>query len=166
LPESADLGNGNAAKAWRSGLPGRVGNHGGADPAPAGNAHAERSGAAVLRMARVVLDPMPPWAWRAEVDTVFVRAARSDTSRASPSTPRFVHGPGALRTSVTDRRVFPLQDAPALVAHARLADERIERATKMPLADVARLLALNIGDDHQRAGDVPREILLKMVRAE
>lgn len=117
-------------------------------------------------MARVVLDPMPPWAWRAEVDTAFVRAARNDTSRASPSTPRFVHGPGALRTSVADRRVFAMQDAPALVAHARLADERIERATKMPLADVARLLALNIGDDHQRAGDVPREILLKMVRAE
>jgi hypothetical protein len=157
--------------------PGRVGNHGGADPAPAGNAHAERSGAAgnahaersgaaVLRMARVVLEPMPPWAWRAEVDTAFVRAVRKEASRASPSTPRFVHGPGALRTSVTDRRVFAMQDAPAWIAHARLADERIEHATKTQLADVAPLLALNIGDDHQRAGDVPREILLKMVRAE
>ena len=59
-----------------------------------------------------------------------------------------------------------MQDAPALVAHARLADERIERAMKIPLADVAPLLALNIGDDHQRYGDVPQEILLKMVRAE
>ena len=117
-------------------------------------------------MARVVLDPMPPWAWRAEVDTAFVRAARNDTSRASPGTPRFVPGPGALRTSVVDRRVFAMQDAPAWIAHARLADERIEPATKTQLADVAPLLALNIGGDHQRYGCVAQEILLKMVRAE
>jgi hypothetical protein len=32
-----------------------------------------------------------------------------------------------------------------LTAHARLADEPIERATKKPLADVERLPALNIG---------------------
>jgi len=51
-------------------------------------------------------------------------------------------------------------------AYARLADQLIERATKDQLADVARLLALNIGYYHQRYGDVPQDILLKMVRAE
>ena len=50
--------------------------------------------------------------------------------------------------------------------YARLADQLIERATKEQLADVARLLALNIGWYQQRYGDVPQETLLKMVRAE
>jgi hypothetical protein len=48
----------------------------------------------------------------------------------------------------------------------RLADELIEKATKDQLADVARLLALNIGYYHERYGDVPQETLLGMVRAE
>ena len=52
------------------------------------------------------------------------------------------------------------------VPYARLADQLIERATKEQLADVARLLALNIGWYQQRYGDVPQETLLKMVRAE
>ena len=56
-----------------------------------------------------------------------------------------------------------LDDFPA---YARLADHLIERATKDQLADVARLLALNIGWYQQRYGDVPQEALLKMVRAE
>jgi nucleotide-binding universal stress UspA family protein len=50
--------------------------------------------------------------------------------------------------------------------YASLADQLIERATKEQLADVARLLALNIGWYQQRYGDVPQETLLKMVRAE
>ena len=56
-----------------------------------------------------------------------------------------------------------LDDFPA---YARLADQLIEQATKEQLADVARLLALNIGWYQQRYGDVPQEALLQMVRAE
>jgi hypothetical protein len=55
---------------------------------------------------------------------------------------------------------------PDFPAYAALADALIERATKDQLADVARLLALNIGWYPQRYGDVPQEALLKMVRAE
>jgi len=51
-------------------------------------------------------------------------------------------------------------------AYARLADDLINRATKEQVADVARLLALNIGYDHEKYGDVPQEELLGMVRAE
>ncbi len=51
-------------------------------------------------------------------------------------------------------------------AYARLADQLIERATKNQLADVARLLALNIVYYHQSYGDVPQDTLLKMIRAE
>ena len=53
-----------------------------------------------------------------------------------------------------------------LPSYAALANVLIERATKDQLADVARLLALNIGWYQQRYGDVPQETLLKMVRAE
>ena len=50
--------------------------------------------------------------------------------------------------------------------YARLDDELIEKATKGELADVARLLALNIGYYHEKYCDVPQEDLLGMVRAE
>jgi hypothetical protein len=56
-----------------------------------------------------------------------------------------------------------LDDFPA---YARLADQRIEQATKDQLADVAALLALTMGWYQQRYGDVPQEALLQMVRAE
>jgi len=46
------------------------------------------------------------------------------------------------------------------------ANDPIEQATKEQLADVARLLALNIGWYHQRYGDVPQEELLQLVRVE
>ena len=59
-----------------------------------------------------------------------------------------------------------MSDATDFPAYASLADQLIERATKEQLADVARLLALNIGWYQQRYGDVPQETLLKMVRAE
>ena len=59
-----------------------------------------------------------------------------------------------------------MSEADDFTAHARLADALIEEATKDQLADVARLLALNIGYYHERYGDVPQEELLKMVRAE
>ena len=52
------------------------------------------------------------------------------------------------------------------LAYARLADQIIELATKDQLADVTRLLALNIGYYQQRYGDVPQDTLLKMVRAD
>ena len=51
-------------------------------------------------------------------------------------------------------------------ARAALADDLIEKATKEQLADVARLLALDIGYYHARFGDVPQETLLRMVLAE
>jgi endonuclease YncB( thermonuclease family) len=50
--------------------------------------------------------------------------------------------------------------------YTQLADQLIERASKEQLADVARLLALNIGWYQQRCGDLPQETLLKMVKAE
>jgi hypothetical protein len=51
-------------------------------------------------------------------------------------------------------------------AYSRLADSLIERTTKEQLADVARLLALNCGYYQTRFGDVPQDVLLRMVRAE
>lgn len=50
--------------------------------------------------------------------------------------------------------------------YARLADELIAKADKDQLADVARLLALNIGYYHEKYGDVPQETLIGMARAE
>ena len=52
------------------------------------------------------------------------------------------------------------------VPYARLSDQLIERATKEQLADVAKLLAINIGWYQQKYGDVPQETLLKLVKAE
>jgi hypothetical protein len=51
-------------------------------------------------------------------------------------------------------------------SYARIVDEPIERTTKDQLADVARLLTLNIGWYEHRYGDVPQDALLKVVRAE
>ena len=50
--------------------------------------------------------------------------------------------------------------------YSHLADALIEEATKEQLADVARLLALNIGYYREKYGDVPREELLGLIRAE
>jgi len=52
------------------------------------------------------------------------------------------------------------------VAHAFSADELIAKATKEQLAEVGKLMALNIGWYHQRYGDVPQEELLAMVQGE
>ena len=51
-------------------------------------------------------------------------------------------------------------------AYSQLADHLIDRATKEQIADVARLLALNIGYYHEKYGDVPQEELLRLVRGE
>ena len=51
-------------------------------------------------------------------------------------------------------------------AYSRLADSLIERTTKEEIADVARLLALNCGYYQTRFGDVPANMLLRMVSAE
>jgi hypothetical protein len=59
-----------------------------------------------------------------------------------------------------------MSDNGDFTAYARLVDELIEQATKDQIADVARLLALNIGYYHEKYGDVPQEELLRMVRAE
>lgn len=48
-------------------------------------------------------------------------------------------------------------------SYASLANALIQRATKDQLADVARLLAINIGYYQARFGDVPQDTLLKMV---
>jgi hypothetical protein len=52
------------------------------------------------------------------------------------------------------------------LTYARLADELIEKATKDQLAEVAQLLALNIGYYQAKYGDVPQDTLLWLVRAE
>jgi hypothetical protein len=52
------------------------------------------------------------------------------------------------------------------ISYAFTADELIAKASKEQLAEVAKLLALNIGWYHQRYGDVPQAELLGMVRAE
>ena len=59
-----------------------------------------------------------------------------------------------------------MTDPDDFTAYARLADELIAKASKEQLADVARLLALIIGYYHEKHGDVPQEVLLKMVRAD
>jgi hypothetical protein len=59
-----------------------------------------------------------------------------------------------------------VNDSDNFASCACLADELIGRTTKEQLADVARLLALNIAWYHERYGDVPEEELLTMVRTE
>jgi len=51
------------------------------------------------------------------------------------------------------------------IPYALAADELLDKASKDQLADVAKLLALNIGWYHQRYGDLPQDSLLGMVRA-
>ena len=58
-------------------------------------------------------------------------------------------------------------DAPeAFATYAAVADELIATATKEQLADAARLLALNCGYYQTKFGDVPQDVLLRMVKAE
>ena len=59
-----------------------------------------------------------------------------------------------------------MENADDFRAYSHLADTLIERASKDQLADVARLLAFNIGYYHEKYGDVPQETLVRMVRAE
>jgi hypothetical protein len=60
----------------------------------------------------------------------------------------------------------PYSEVEDFVSYTRLAGDLIEQASKEQLADVSRLLALNIGWYHERYGDVPQEELLKLVRVE
>jgi hypothetical protein len=62
-------------------------------------------------------------------------------------------------TNTLGDNTHPMAEPDDFPAYARLADQLIERATKEQLADVARLLALNIGWYQQRYGDVPQETL-------
>lgn len=59
-----------------------------------------------------------------------------------------------------------MSDMEDFSTYARVADQLLEKATKEQVADVARILALNIGYYHEKYGDVPQETLLRMVRAE
>ena len=58
------------------------------------------------------------------------------------------------------------QEIADFAPYARLAGELIGKATKEQPAEVAQLLALNIGYYHVKYGDVPQEELLRMVREE
>lgn len=69
----------------------------------------------------------------------------------------------ATRNPTEHRAMYETND---FASYARLADELILKASKEQLADVTRLLALNIGWYHQRYGDVPQDQLLYMVRAD
>jgi hypothetical protein len=51
-------------------------------------------------------------------------------------------------------------------AYLQVADTLIARASKDRLADVAKILALNIGWYHERYGDAPQDELLRITRAE
>ena len=61
---------------------------------------------------------------------------------------------------------FAMAELDDFAAYSRLADSLIERTTKEEIADVARLLALNCGYYQTRFGDVPQDVLLRMVSAE
>lgn len=53
-----------------------------------------------------------------------------------------------------------------LAASIEYADRLVEQATKEQLAEASRLLALAVGYYSARFGEVPQEVLLKMLRAE
>ncbi|MEA1052484.1 hypothetical protein U5801_22140 [Lamprobacter modestohalophilus] len=53
-----------------------------------------------------------------------------------------------------------------LRTYLQIADELIARTSKEELADVARLLAINLGYYYERYGEVPQNTLMEMVRAE
>jgi hypothetical protein len=53
-----------------------------------------------------------------------------------------------------------------LRTYMQIADELIARTSKEELADVARLLAINLGYYYERFGEVPQDTLMEMVRAE
>lgn len=59
-----------------------------------------------------------------------------------------------------------MEETADFTRYARLADDMIGNATKDKLADVARLLVLNIGYYDEKYGDVPQETLVAMIRAE
>ena len=61
---------------------------------------------------------------------------------------------------------YPMSPPDQFVPYARLSDQLIERASKEQLADVARLLAINIGWYQRKYGDVPQDTLLKLVQTE
>jgi hypothetical protein len=57
-------------------------------------------------------------------------------------------------------------DLEEFAAYARFTDRLIEQATKEQLADVARMLALNVGCYQNMYGEVPQDVLLQMAKAE
>ena len=59
-----------------------------------------------------------------------------------------------------------MRDPEDFTACSRLADPLVAKATKQELADVARLTALIIRWYHEKYGNVPKQTLLRMVRAE
>jgi hypothetical protein len=65
--------------------------------------------------------------------------------------------------SETPPRQQELED---FAVYAAVAEELIAKVTKDEVAEVARLLAVNIGYHHEKYGDVPQESLPRMVRAQ
>jgi len=58
-----------------------------------------------------------------------------------------------------------MEDWEESAAYTELTDRLIAAATKEQIADVARLLALNIGWYHARYGEVPQEVLISLLQA-
>ncbi|MEA3642259.1 MAG: hypothetical protein VBE63_20295 [Lamprobacter sp.] len=54
----------------------------------------------------------------------------------------------------------------SLQTYMQVADELIARTSKEQLADVARILAINLGYYSERYGEVPQEELMELVRTE
>jgi len=52
------------------------------------------------------------------------------------------------------------------LSYLQIADELIARTSKEDLADVACLLAINLGYYSERYGEVPQDELMELVRAE
>jgi hypothetical protein len=59
-----------------------------------------------------------------------------------------------------------MNEVERFAAYSHLADKLIDGATKEQLADVARILALNCGYYMTKYGDVPQDVLLRMIKAE
>ena len=66
----------------------------------------------------------------------------------------------------TDTLPSAMTEPEDFISYAFAVDELIAKASKEQLAEVAKLLALNIGWYHQRYGDVPQDELLAMVKGE
>ena len=54
----------------------------------------------------------------------------------------------------------------SLQAYMQITDKLIQHASKEEIADVARLLAINLGYYYQQYGEVPQDELLELIKTE